>query len=407
MSAKQQWTAAEVAKVVKALRTASTNAEGVAAVSAALPGKSLSWDGIRNIVRTRTGELASSYLKPTPVVVHPVAAAEARAAARSDKNTIADLVAELREAKARQKFLDDTSGGACPKIIAREKRSGIREMTAVVLCSDLHVEEPVVPESVGGINEYNMAIADARLKRLFAGVRWNVEHHRCDGHLKIRDLVLWLGGDFMSGFIHDDLVQSNELSPVETSLWLMPRIRSGIMTLLNDLDLASLVIPCSYGNHGRTTAKTRVQNGASNSYEWLFYRNLAAHFDNEPRVRFEITQSPHQYVQVYGKTLHFHHGDSVRSLGGVGGISVPLLRAMPRWDAARFADLHHVGHFHTYSDFGRLMVNGSLIGFGPFSQWIGAQPEPPQQLSYLLDSKRGKCQVSPIWVGEDVRKVAA
>ncbi len=379
----------------KAAKTVAQHTDKVAAAAAV----GVSWGSMDKAFPRHLGRSAFSYLKEAPV--HPVVVAEQRDERAYDKRMIADLVEQLREAKERQKFLDATSKCAPARVIAREKNSGIREMTAVVLCSDLHVEEPVTLESVGGINEYNMTIADARLKRLFAGIRWNVEHHRADGHIAIRDLVLWLGGDFMPGFIHDDLVQSNELSPVETSLWLMPRIRNGIHTLLNDLQLESITIPCSYGNHGRTTPKTRVQNGASNSYEWLFYHNLSAHFDNDPRVRFEITQSPHQYVQVYDKTLHFHHGDSVRSMGGVGGISVPLLRAMPRWDAARFADLHHVGHFHTYSDFGRLLVNGSLIGFGPFSQWIGASPEPPQQLSYMLDSKRGKCQVSPIWVGED------
>ncbi len=368
--------------------------------NAAAAAIGVTWSTLEKAFPRHLGRTAFSYLKEPPPT--PVDAAEAREEKASDKRTIADLVEQLRAANERQKFLDATSKCRPPKIISRERNSGIREMTQVVLCSDLHVEEPVLPESVGGINEYNMDIADVRLKRLFNGIRWNVEHHRSDGHIAIRDLVLWLGGDLMSGFIHDDLVQSNEASPVETSLWLMPRLRNGIHTLLNDLQLDTLTIPCSYGNHGRTTPKTRVQNGASNSYEWLFYHNLAAHFDGDPRVRFEITKSPHQYVQVYDKALHFHHGDSVRSMGGVGGISVPLLRAMPRWDAARFADLHHVGHFHTYSDFGRLLVNGSLIGFGPFSQWIGASPEPPQQLSYMLDSKRGKCQVTPIWVGEDM-----
>ena len=97
----------------------------------------------------------------------------------------------------------------------------------------------------------------------------------------------------------------------------------------------------------------------------------------------------------------------MRSLGGIGGLSVPLLKAVTRWDLAVRADYHHIGHFHTYSDFGRVLVNGSLIGYGPFSQWIGASPEPPQQLTYMLDSKRGKCQVTPIWVGEGKKAQAA
>ncbi len=330
-----------------------------------------------------------------------VADAEARARDANNKAQIAGLVQELQDAKKRQEFIDRLAKAkGTPKIIRREKNSGLREMTAVALCSDLHVEEPVLPESVGGINSYNLDIADKRLKRLFQGIVWQVQHHRASKHITVRDLLFWAGGDWMSGFIHEDLVQSNALSPVETSLWLLPRMRDGIRTLLDDLALDHLEIPCSYGNHGRTTAKTRVQNGASNSYEWLLYNTLAEIFRDEKRVHFEITPSPHQYVEVYDKTLHFHHGDSVKSMGGIGGIGVPLLRAVTRWDLARKADLHHVGHFHTFSDFGRLLVNGSLIGYGPFSQWIGASPEPPQQMFYMLDAKRGKCQVTPLWVGQ-------
>ncbi len=395
-----KWTKALVTKAAKALGTSSDKGVALSAVRAAV-GRPVTWNAVERVTQRYLGKTIGSCLAEAQM--SPVEAAEAREEKASDKRVIAELVEELREAHERQKFLDAIAKIKPPRIIAREKNSGKREMTCVALCSDLHVEEPVTLESVGGINEYNMTIADKRLKRFFAGICWIIEHHRADGTIVIRDLILALLGDLMSGFIHEDLVQSNALSPIETSLWLLPRIRDGILMLLNELGLESITIPCSYGNHGRTTAKTRVQNGASNSYEWLFYHTLASHFADEPRVRFVITASPHQYVEAYDKTLHFHHGDSVRSMGGVGGISVPLLRAMPRWDAARYADYHHVGHFHTYSDFGRLMVNGSLIGFGPFSQWIGASPEPPQQLSYMLDSRRGKCQVTPIWVGEDMR----
>lgn len=381
-----------------ALRGTTNQVEGLNAARKAV-GRNFSWDALDRILARKTGKTAFSHLRTPPV--EPVAAAVAREAKTTDKETIADLVEQVREAKERQAFLDATSKvRGEPKILPREKRSGLREMTSVALLSDLHVEEPVTLESVGGVNEYNMEIADTRLKRFFQGLRWNMDHHRADGQLRLRDLVLWLGGDFMSGFIHDDLVQSNELSPVETSLWLMKRIRDGIHTLLADTNLETITIPCSYGNHGRTTPKRRIQNGASNSYEWLFYNNLATHFAKERRIRFEITQSSHQWVTVYDKVLDFHHGDSVKYQGGVGGIAVPLLRAAPRWDAQRKADYHHVGHFHTISDFGKVLVNGSLIGFGPYSQEIGATPEAPAQLTYLLDSRRGKCQVTPIWVDE-------
>ncbi len=39
--------------------------------------------------------------------------------------------------------------------------------------------------------------------------------------------------------------------------------------------------------------------------------------------------------------LHFHHGDEVKYQGGIGGIAVPLLKAVAGWDAVKRCDYHH------------------------------------------------------------------
>ncbi len=389
-----KWTKDTARRAAKKIEEHTDKTAAAAAVSKFF-GTQITWNTLEKALPRHLGRTPFSYLKPSPVE-----AQEAREEKSGDKKTIQDLVGQLREANERQAFLDAAKKyRAPPKILAVEK-SGVREMTAVVLASDWHVEEPVEAESVAGRNEYNLAIADGRVKRFFDGVIWNIEHQRASKRIAIRNLVLWLGGDLMTGYIHPELVETNELSPTETMRWLMPRLRDGIHTLLKRLNLDHIEIPCSHGNHGRTTEKTRISSGASNSYENLMYHCLAEEFRNEPRVHFEITASPHQYVQVYDFTLHFHHGDSVRYQGGVGGLGVPLLKAIAPWDLLKKADLHHVGHFHQLSDFGRVLVNGSLIGYGGYSQWIRAQFEPPQQMFYLLDKNRGKCQVTPIWVSD-------
>lgn len=334
---------------------------------------------------------------PDLVQEQEVKEAEARAKRQQDR-----LIEEVRQLRTRQKFLDQIAGHvAPPRILPRESASGMRELTAVVLASDWHVEEPVDPNSVAGRNEYNLAIAEQRIDRFFQGIIWNIEHQRASKKLAIRDLVLWLGGDIMTGYIHEELVESSQLSPTETILWVMPRIRDGILSLLNRLDLASIVVPCSFGNHGRTTAKPRVSTGYANSFEWLMYNQLAELLASEKRVTFEITPSGHQYVETYGKLLHFHHGDDVKYMGGVGGLGIPLLKAVPMWDLVRKAAVHNIGHHHTLIDYGRAVVNGSLIGFGPYSQRIRAPFEPPQQVMYYMDSRRGKCMTTAIWVDSE------
>lgn len=398
MSKASIWTKEALSKATRVLSGVSDRDAALSAVQSAV-GKRVTWAGLDNACRRTHNRGAFSFLKEAPV-----AAQEAREEKAGDKATIKDLVDQLREAKERQKFLNEMAKiRATPKIVAREKDSGLREMTAVVLASDWHVEEPVVAEAVAYRNEYNLTIADQRVRRFFDGIIWNIEHHRASNKVVIRDLVLWLGGDLLTGYIHEELVESNSLSPTEAVRWLLPRLRNGIKTVLETLQLDHIEVPCSHGNHGRTTLKSRIATGAENSYENLMYHCLAEEFRDEPRVHFEITASPHQYVQAYKFTLHFHHGDSLRYMGGVGGLAIPLLKAVPQWDAVKRADYHHIGHFHQLSDFGRAMVNGSLIGFGAYSAWIKASPEPPQQLFYLIDKNRGKCMSTALWVGESAK----
>lgn len=366
-----------------------------------LAGCKVTLAALRSAFQTRNLGTPNSMMKAPVYVPDPVEAVEIKEEISNDKKIIKQLIEQVRQAKARQSFLDVVSSYKDPpKILPREKNSGIREMTAVVLASDWHVEEPVYPESVAYRNEYNLEVADKRVERFFQGIIWNIEHQRASKRITIRDLVLWLGGDLMTGYIHPELVESNLLSPTETVRWLLPRLHSGIATLLDRLNLEKVVVPCSFGNHGRTTEKSRVSTGYANSYEWLMYHSLADRFAGDKRVQFEVTNSAHQYVHVYDKLLHFHHGDEVRYQGGVGGIGIPLLKAAPQWDLIKRADYHHVGHFHQLTDFGRVLVNGSLIGYGPYSQHIRASFEVPQQLLYYIDSKRGKCMTTALWVDE-------
>lgn len=335
-----------------------------------------------------------SFMKPNPL--DPVDAYELVRSEREEKSQVKHLLEQLSQAKARQAFLDNVARGKVPVLPRMQKSAGPREMCGVVMMSDLHVEERVLP--VEPFEEYTLAIAAKRLDKLFQGVVDLVKHHRADGHYLIDYLCLWLGGDFFTGYLHEDNVRTSQLSPTESILWLLPRINGGIRMLLKELDLAKIVIPCSFGNHGRTTAKPMIAAAPENSFEWLMYHTLAQQLADEPRVTFEITKSAHQYVQVYDYTLHFHHGDHVSYQGGILGPGVPFAKAVDAWNVAKKADYTHVGHYHTYGVFNWGIMNGAMIGYGPYSMSVKARKQPPAQAFYLLDSKRGMCMNTPIWL---------
>lgn len=288
-----------------------------------------------------------------------------------------------------------------------ELNSGMREATAFALLSDVHCEEHVRLGETPVPNVYNPAIADRSIRRFFAGFRWLIDMHR--QAFKIRHAGLWLGGDLMTGHIHDENKENTEGPPIATLLWLRPRIIAGIDFLLDDPELERLDVPCSYGNHGRNTHKPFRALGAVHSYEWLLYQILAGHYEGNPRVRFLADQSAHQYMRAYDWDLHFHHGDETSYQGGVGGITIPINKAVAQWDIARKCHFHNFGHWHQYNPGGRVAMNGSVIGYSAYSMSIKAAPEDPQQAFYLLDSKRGKTCSSPIWVRDsaDIPKAVA
>jgi hypothetical protein len=281
-------------------------------------------------------------------------------------------------------------------VLRREIKSRLREATAVLMLSDVHCEEPVRLGETPYPNQYNLEIAERSIARFFAGAEWLIKFHR--HAFQLRDIVLWLGGDLMSGHIHEELKENTAMPPIETLLWLRSRLVAGIDRLLEDTKIERLVIPCSYGNHGRTTQKAYRSLGASHSYEWLLYQWIASTYEHNPRVQILADRSAHQYVRVYDWDLHFHHGDETNYNGGIGGITIPLNKAAAQWDKANRCDYHHFGHWHQYIDTGNIVVNGSMIGFNAYAMSIKASPEPPQQAFYLLDSKRGKTCRSPIWV---------
>lgn len=268
-----------------------------------------------------------------------------------------------------------------------------RDATAVMLCSDWHVEETVDPKTINGLNEYNLTIAAKRIERMGQAYCWLAR----DKRWAVRDGVIWLGGDLITGFIHEELVEGNSLSPLNACAWVMAEIEKMIRFVLKETDLERIIVPCNYGNHGRTTIKPRIATGASNSYEVFMYHQLAHRFKGEPRVQFQIATGEHLYLEIHGKIARFQHGDAVRYAGGVGGIMIPMRKAIAQWQTVRRADMDHFGHWHNYHALRDMVINGSLIGYNAFALRIKAAFEPPAQAFYLWDRTRGPCQHTPVW----------
>lgn len=280
----------------------------------------------------------------------------------------------------------------------RERTSHLSEATPLVLASDWHIEEEVRPEQVADRNRYNLEISKRRMARFFEAVRWTINHQR--QVFKVRDTVMWLGGDIITNYLHDDNIETNLLAPVEAVAYAHASISDGIRFLLQDDDLERLVIPCNDGNHGRLTDKIHSASRIENSIEWLLYYQLQREFRDEPRVQFILPTSSFTFFEVYGRTIRFTHGDRFNYSGGIGGITIPLMRALARWETVRRASLTCMGHWHQRICLPDVMVNASLIGFNSFAMDIGARFEAPSQSLRMLEPRRFCSTDVPLWVSE-------
>jgi len=273
---------------------------------------------------------------------------------------------------------------------------------AMLVASDWHTEENVDPRTVNGKNRFNLEIAKDRSVHFFRnGLRLTNMFGR---DVKIDTITLALLGDFITNYLHDDNSETNNLPPAKALEFVKSLLASGIKFILENSKY-NLVVPCCYGNHARMTQKKRSANLVGTSFEYALYKWLADLFSNEKRIQFDIAEGAHLYADILGLKVRFHHGDRIRYQGGVGGITIPLNKAINQWNKVEPVDVDVMGHWHQTLSGRNYIVNGSLIGWNAFANDIKADFEPPKQTFALIDRDRGLTFTGPIILTDVQRKI--
>jgi hypothetical protein len=279
-------------------------------------------------------------------------------------------------------------------VIKPKKDSSTGEATVVVLASDWHFEERVDPDTINSLNTHTLDIAHKRATEFFQASLRLTQILQKD--TRIDNMVLALLGDFITGDIHEEMMETAQLEPALAVIEVQKVLTSGIQFLLDNSEL-NLIIPCHSGNHARTTKETRFATEAGHSLEYIMYHMMADHFRGNKRVKFIIPRSYHSFIGVYDELIRFHHGHNLRYGGGVGGLTIPVNKAIAQWNKSnKNVTLDCFGHWHTRFDGGNFIANGSNIGFNAFAVSIKASYDKPSQTLFLIDKKRGKTCVWPI-----------
>ncbi len=266
----------------------------------------------------------------------------------------------------------------------------------LVVASDWHWGETVDPDQVGGMNSFNRAIAKKRVKLLGSTiVNLCFEHAAFPNYPGI---VLCLGGDMITGGIHEDLRETND-GPVTLSVMEVQENIIGLIEMLAD-KFGKVFVPCVPGNHGRTTLKPRAKNRVYDSWEWVIYQNLEKWFAKDPRVTIHVPNEVDAHFALWDHRFMLTHGDTLGVKGGDGIIGAlgPIARGaikVGRSEAqcGRDFDTLIIGHYHTYiprGDAVPVLANGSLIGYNEYARLLlRAGPASPKQALAFVHPKWG------------------
>lgn len=322
-----------------------------------------------------------------------------------DAQTEATTAAVLREFVGTAKLaVDELQVPAWLYAPKSSKAPGVPK----IMLSDLHWGESVRREQVGGVNAYSIAIAQRRLRTV---IETTISLAKIlSPTMDYPGIVCPLGGDMVSGNIHDELAATNELNTMPTLLDLYKQLRPAI-TLLADT-FGHVFVPCVSGNHDRDTKKTWAKDRNHTSFGWLLYQFLAAHFADDKRVQFYIPDNSDALYRVYDVRYLLTHGDQFRGGDSIIGSIGPVTRGAQKKLAKNQAigqdfDVMEYGHFHTRTISAFLRGNGTLKGHDEYSAANNFRFERPSQNFWITHPDHGITFDAPIYADVAGKKAKA
>lgn len=259
----------------------------------------------------------------------------------------------------------------------------------ILKISDLHWGEVVDPAAVNGVNEYNTAIAHKRMRRLIEKTLSLCFNHMVGTNYP--GIVVNLEGDLISGDIHNELRETNDLTTMQSFLDLYEVLIWALGTLADHFE--RVFVTCVPGNHGRLTVRPVFKGRNYSNWDWLMGCFLEKHFKADKRVNFHVPDGTDAHFSVAGHRIMSTHGDCLGTAGGDGiiGFIGPLVRGRLKTskqaDSLNMAyDTLSVGHYHTHLPLvPKVLANGSMIGFNEFAKdKLRAEAEPPSQTLYFV-----------------------
>jgi hypothetical protein len=328
-----------------------------------------------------------------------------------------ELAATRREADTAESIRKEIFNLAAmtpnpPRWLLPKPRKFTNENIPVVVWSDWHFGERVNRIEVGGVNEFNRAIAKKRVQKLVAKTIELCKHHMVKPNYE--GIVVCLGGDMITGAIHEELGATND-GTVQQAIWELQGILIWAIEKIAD-EFGKVFIPAVVGNHARDTHRPRMKGAVLQNYEWTLYNQLELYFRDDKRVQFMIPGETDAYFTVKGHRFLLTHGDRLGVAGGDGQIGMlgPVVRgtqkvARSERQIGRDFDTMLCCHYHSFvprSDACPVIVNGALKGYDEYARLALRVPySRPSQALFFVNPRLGIVCQWQIYLEEEQRSI--
>lgn len=328
------------------------------------------------------------------------ARATAAAAVAREKEQRARIV-ELEDELARVRAVVDLNPRAAEWTLS-PKAGRKAEHIPYLLTSDHQLGEVIRAAETEAGYGYDVATYRRRYRALIETAIRLCQDHAAEW--RFPGFIYARGGDTISGAIHEELEETDELTALEAVTVAFEEEAAGIRHLADAFGKVE-VKDVGGGNHDRNTRKPRSKRAPAHSYDTLVGYMLRREFAGDKRVTFQGTESPDVRFRVYERRILLTHGDKIGSRGGHGfiGPAATILRGAQKIIAEQatfgtIIDEVHMGHFHTFLDVGWTLCNGCLPGYSEFAKLNRMRPGPPEQTLSFFHPVHGRRAVERIFL---------
>lgn len=269
----------------------------------------------------------------------------------------------------------------------------------VLLYSDSHCDQVVIPEEVDGLEEYNFPIAARRHEAMVEELlKWKNEILT---QYDFRRLHVFGLGDYTSGEIHGHVNKSyfgcqftNDLAIAQ----LLAQMFRELATSFEEVNVWSII-----GNHGRLTDKYEFDTTAvAANHDTLIMKIAEVYCRDLKNLKFHFPPGLSAVVNVEGYNFFLHHGhgkkgghEAWQQAKSKAGSIVPLHRGM--------IDYFCSGHYHSSGEAparggARMLANGAFLATDPYAYQSLEEASEPTQLLFGVHKNNGVTWRFPIQV---------